>query len=70
MLSIVFFCSFDLSLESPCFIQPKSLLSSIWSFSIFSKGISPLCILLKICNGPLNLIKPTGVIFESYKLNH
>ena len=60
MLSIVFFCSSDLSLGSPCFFLPKSFLSSICCFSIPSKGISPLCILLKICNLPLNLMKPTG----------
>ena len=60
MLSIVFCYSSDLFLGSPCFMRPKFLLSSICSFSISYKGISPLCILLKICNGPLNLIKPTG----------
>ena len=72
MLSIVFFCSSDLSLGSPCFMQPKSLLSPICSFSISSKGISPLCILLKTCSGPLDLIKPTEGILKSlnYKLNH
>ena len=59
MLSIVFFCSPDLSLGSPCFVRPKYFLRSICSFSISSKGISPLCILLKICSGPLNLIKRT-----------
>ena len=68
MLSIVFFCSSDLSLGSPCFMWPKSLLSSICSFSISSKGVSPLCILLKICHGPLNLIKPSGGILKSLKL--
>ena len=68
MLSIVLFCSSDLSLGSPCFMQPKSLLSSICSFSISSKGVSPLCILLKICNGSLNLIKPIGGILKSLKL--
>ena len=68
MLSIVFFCSSDLSLGSPCFMRPKSLLSSICSFSISSKGISPLCILLKICSGHLNLIKPTVEILKSLKL--
>ena len=68
MLSVVFFCSSDLSLGSPCFMRPKSLLSSICSFSISSKDMSPLCILLKICNGPLNLIKPTGRIVKSLKL--
>ena len=68
MLSIVFFYSFDLSLGSPCFMQPKSLLSSICSFSISSKCVSPLYILLKVCNGPLNLIKPTRGIFQSLKL--
>ena len=65
MLSIVFFCSSDLYLGCPCFMRPKSLLSSYCSFSISSKGISPLCNLLKICIGLSNLIKPTGVIFES-----
>ena len=65
MLSIVFFCSSDLSLGSPYFMRPKSLLSSICSFSVSSKGISPLCILLKICNVPLNLLKPTGAILKS-----
>ena len=68
MLSIVFFCSSDLSLGSPCFMRPKPLLSYICSFSISSKGILPLCIPLKICNGPLNLIKSTESIFESLKL--
>ena len=68
MLSIAFFCSSDLSLGLPCFMRPKPLLSSICSFSISFKGISPLCILLKICNGPLNLIKPTGGILKSLKL--
>ena len=68
MFSIVLFCSSDLSLGSPCFMQPKSLLSSIYSFSIFSKGKSLLHILLKICNGPLNLIKLTEGIFKSLKL--
>ena len=68
MLSIVFVCSSDLSLGYPYFMRPKSLLSSICSFSISSKGISPLCILLKICNGPLTLIKPTGGIPKSLKL--
>ena len=68
MLSVVFFCSSDLSLRSPCFMRPKSLLSSICSFSISSKDMPPLCILLKICNGPLNLIKPTGGILKSLKL--
>ena len=68
MLPIVFFCSFDLPLGSPCFMRPKSLLSSICFFSISSKVISPLCILLKICNGPLNLIKPTESILKSLKL--
>ena len=68
MLSFVFFCSSDLCFGSPCFMWPKSLLSSICSSSISSKGISPLCILLKICNGPLNLIEPTGGIFKTLKL--
>ena len=68
MLSLVSFRSSDLSLGSPCFMRPKSLLSFICSFSISSKGISPLCILLKICSGPLNLIKPTGRILKSSKL--
>ena len=68
MLSIAFFCSSDLSHGSPCFMQSKSFLSSICSFSISSKGISPLCVLLKICNGPLNLIKPTEEILKSLKL--
>ena len=68
MSSIVFFCSYDLSLGSQCFLQPKSLLSSICSFSISSKGISPLCIPLKIYNGPLNLVKPTEGILKSLKL--
>ena len=68
MLSIVFFCSSDLSLESPCFMRLKSLLSSIFSFSTSSKGVSPLYILLKICNGPLNLIKLTDGILKSLKL--
>ena len=68
MLSIVFFCSSDLSLGSPCFKRPKSLSSSICSFSISSKVVSPLCILLKICNGPLNLIKPSGGILKYLKL--
>ena len=68
MLSIVFFCSSDLSLGSPCFMRPKSFLSSICSFSISSKSVSPLCILLKIGNEPLNLIKPTGGILKSLKL--
>ena len=67
MLSIVFFCSSDLSLVSPCYMRPKSLLSSICSFSISSKGISPLCILLKFCNEPLNLIKSTEGILKSLK---
>ena len=31
-------------------------------------NISPLCILLKICNGPLNLIKPTEGILKSLNL--
>ena len=68
MLSIVFFCSSDLFLGSPCFMRPKSHLSSICYFSISSKGVSPLCILLKICNGPVDLIKPTGGILKSLKL--
>ena len=42
MLSIVFFCSSDLSLGSPCFMRPKSLLSSICCFSMSSKDVSPL----------------------------
>ena len=67
MLYIVFFCSSDLSLGSPCFIRPKSFLSSICYFSISSKGISPLCILLKIGSGHLNLIKPTEGILKSLK---
>ena len=67
MLYIVFFCSSDLSLGSPCFMRPKSFLNSICSFSISSKGISPLCILLKICSRPLNLIKPTEGILKSLK---
>ena len=68
MSSIIFYCSSDLSLGFPCFMRLKSLLSSICSFSISSKGVSPLYILLKICNGPLNLIKPTGGILKSLKL--
>ena len=60
MLSIVLFCSSDLSLGSPSFMRPKFLLSSICSFSISSKGISSLCILLEICSEPLNLIKFIG----------
>ena len=68
MLSIAVFCSSDLSLGSPCFMRPKSVLSYICSFSISSKGISPLCILLKIRNGPLKLIKPTEGIIKSLKL--
>ena len=68
MLSIVFFCSSDLSLGFPCFMRPKSLLIFICSFSTLSKVVSPLCKLLKICNGPLNLIKATGAIFKSLKL--
>ena len=67
MLSIVFFCSSDLSFGYPCFMRHKSLLSFICSFSISSKGISPLCI-LQICNGPLNLIKPSEGILKSLKL--
>ena len=59
MLSVVFFSSSDLSYGYPCFVRPKSLLSFICSFPISSKGISALCILLKSCNGPLNLIKST-----------
>ena len=54
MLSIVFSCYSDLSLGSTCFMPPKSFLNSICSFSISSKGVSPLYILLKICNGPLD----------------
>ena len=68
MLPIVFFCSSDLSFGSPCFMRPKSLLSSICSFSISSKGISLLCILLKTCSVLLNLIKSTESILESLKL--
>ena len=68
MLSIVFFYSSDLSLGSHCFIRPKSFLSSLCSFYISSKGISLLCILLKICSGLLNLIKPTEGILKSLKL--
>ena len=68
MLFIVFFCSSGLSLWYPYFMRPKSILSSACYFSISFKGVSPLCILLKMCNGPLNLIKPTGVIFKSFSI--
>ena len=68
MLSIVFSCSSDFSHESSYFMRPKSLLSSICPFSIPSKVVSSLCILLKMCNGPLDLIKSTGAIFKSLNL--
>ena len=71
MLSIVFCCSFDLFLGflgSPCFMRPKSLLSSFCSSSTSSKTLSPLFIHLKICNAPLSLINPTEGIFKSLKL--
>ena len=68
MLFIVFFCSRDLSFGSPCFMQPKSFLSFICSFSTSSKVISPLHMLLKVCSGPLNLEKFTELILESLKL--
>ena len=55
MLFIVFFCSGDLSFGSPCFMRPKSFLSSICSFSTSSKVASPLSMLLKVCGWPLNL---------------
>ena len=67
MLFIVFFCSCDLSFGSPCFMRPKSLLISIRSFSTSSKAISPLCMLLKVSSGPLNLEKLNEGILESLK---
>ena len=68
MLFIVLFCSCDLSFGCPCFMRPKSLLSSICFFSASSKAISPLCMLLKVCNGPLNLEKLIEGILKSLKL--
>ena len=68
MLSVVFCCFSDLFLGCPFFMRPKSFLSSICSFSISSITLSSLCILLKICNGPLSLIKSTELILESLKL--
>ena len=68
MLFIVFFYSSNLPLGSLCFIRPKSFLISICSFSTFSKDISSLYILLKICIGPLNLEKLTEGILKSLKL--
>ena len=68
MLSIVFFCSGDLSFGSPCFTRLKSFLSSICSFSTSFKITSALYMLLKICLGPLNLEKLTKGILESSKL--
>ena len=49
-------------------MRPKSLSSSICSFSTSSKVVSPLFILLKVCNGPLNLEKLIDGILKSLKL--
>ena len=68
MLSIVFFCSGDLSFGSPCFMRPKSFLSSICYFSTSSIIKLPLYMLLKVCNGPLNLEKLIEGILKSLKL--
>ena len=65
MLSIVFFCSSDLSLGFDCFIQPNFALSFFCSFSTLSKVILPPYISLKIAFGPLYSINFTEVIFES-----
>ena len=68
MLPIIKFCSCNLSFGFPYFMRPKSLLSSICSFSTSSKLLSFLYMLLKLCIGPLNLEIPTEGIFKSLKL--
>ena len=58
MLSIVFCFSSDLFLGFPGFMWPKYLLNSIYSFSMSSKVLSPFCMFLKMCSGPLKPLKP------------
>ena len=59
----VFFCSGDLSFGFPMLTSPNFVLRLFTS----SKAILPLCISLKICSGPLKLIKFIGEVLPLKK---